>query len=100
MSLDFSKYEKLKEGNYYYKLGKVVNAVGLTIESAGPDAKLGDLCEMYPQDKNGSAVLAEVVGFKDKKTLLMPYEVGEGIGLGSMVKNIGEPFCVKVREDL
>ncbi len=100
MSFDFSKYEKLKDGTYYYKLGKVVNAVGLTIESAGPDAKLGDLCEIYPEEMGSKPVLAEVVGFKDKKTLLMPYEVVEGIGLGSMVKNIGEPFCVKVSDDL
>ncbi len=97
---DFSKYAKLKEGIYFHKLGKVVNAVGLTIESAGPDARLGDLCEIYPQNNEGEPVLAEVVGFKDKKTLLMPYELVDGIGLGSVVKNVGEPFCVKVGDNL
>lgn len=46
---DISKYEKLKEEDFCQKLGKVVNAVGLTVESAGPDARLGDLCEIYPE---------------------------------------------------
>ena len=97
---DFSKYEKLKTENYYLKMGRVVNAVGLTVESAGPDARLGDLCEIIPDEKSSESVLAEVVGFKDKKTILMPYEVVEGIGLGSIVKNVGEPFCVPVSDDL
>lgn len=97
---DISRYEKLKEEDFCQKLGKVVNAVGLTVESAGPDARLGDLCEIYPEDREGKAVLSEVVGFHDKKTILMPYEVVEGIGLGSIVKNVGVPFTVKVSDDL
>ena len=97
---DISRYEKLKEEDFCQKLGKVVNAVGLTVESAGPDARLGDLCEIYPENREGKAVLSEVVGFHDKKTILMPYEVVEGIGLGSIVKNVGVPFTVKVSDDL
>ena len=97
---DISRYEKLKEEDFCQKLGKVVNAVGLTVESAGPDARLGDLCEIYPEGREGKAVLSEVVGFHDKKTILMPYEVVEGIGLGSIVKNVGVPFTVKVSDDL
>lgn len=64
---DISRYEKLKEEDFCQKLGKVVNAVGLTVESAGPDARLGDLCEIYPEGREGKAVLSEVVGFHDKK---------------------------------
>lgn len=97
---DISKYEKLKEEDFCQKLGKVVNAVGLTVESAGPDARLGDLCEIYQENREGKAVLSEVVGFHDKKTILMPYEVVEGIGLGSIVKNVGVPFTVKVSDEL
>ena len=100
VTVDFSKYEKLKEENYYHKLGKVVNAVGLTIESAGPDAKLGDLCEIFPEGETARPVMAEVVGFKDKKTLLMPYETVEGIGLNCLVQNMGMPLSVKVSDDM
>lgn len=47
-TINFAKYNSLENQTYYKKMGKVVNIVGLTIESAGPDAKLGDLCCIYP----------------------------------------------------
>ena len=37
---------ELSDRNYFKSLGKVVKAVGLTIESVGPEAKLKDLCEI------------------------------------------------------
>lgn len=100
IKVDFDKYEKLKEYSYFHKLGKVVNVVGLTIESAGPDARLGDICRIFPEDKEAAPVMAEVVGFKDKKTLLMPYEAVDGIGLGCKVQNMGEPLSVEVGDDM
>lgn len=100
VAVDFAKYGKLREGTYYQKLGKVVNVVGLTVESAGPDAKLGDLCEIHPEDESLKPILAEVVGFKDKKTLLMPYEATDGIGLNCLVRNLGVPLSVRVSEDM
>lgn len=90
------KYEQLKNDLFFKRLGKVVNVVGLTIESAGPDAKLGDLCRIYKSGREGAYISAEVVGFKDSKTLLMPYEVTEGIGDGCVVENVGYPLSVKV----
>ena len=97
---DLGKYNRAKEGTYYKKLGKAVNVVGLTIESIGPDAKLGDLCKIYRSGREGSFILAEVVGFKDKRTLLMPYEVTDGIGGGCIVENEGYPLSVKVGDEL
>lgn len=100
VKINFEKYKKLKEGTYYHKLGKVVNVVGLTIESVGPDARLGDLCEIFPEGEGLKPVKAEVVGFKDKKTLLMPYESTEGIGLNCIVQNMGMPLSVEVSDDM
>jgi len=88
--------------------GKVVNVIGLTIESAGPDAKLGDICLIYPKKKdNESAInidakpsMAEVVGFKDNHVQLMPYENISGIGNGSIVENTDSPLRVNVGEGL
>lgn len=94
--MQFEKYEQLKNDLFFKRLGKVVNVVGLTIESAGPDAKLGDLCRIYKNGREGDFISAEVVGFKDAKTLLMPYEVTEGIGGGCVVENTGTPLTVKV----
>ncbi len=100
-SVNFVKYERAAEGIFYKMKGKVVNIVGLTIESLGPEAKLGDICLIYPDSKEEmKPVMAEVVGFKDKKTLLMPYEAVEGIGFGSMVENTGLPLTIQVSEDL
>lgn len=96
LSLDLNKYKRVEEQTFFRRLGKVVNVVGLTIESAGPDAKLGDLCRIFPNVEGAPPVMAEVVGFKDKKTLLMPYDKVDGIGLGSMVENTGRPLQVVV----
>lgn len=94
------KYLTVLNQTFYKKLGKVENVVGLTIESTGPDAKLGDLCRIYTDAKKQQYILAEVVGFKDKKTLLMPYEVTDGIGLGCIVENTNRPLSVPVGDYL
>lgn len=100
-AINFQKYNKVTEKVFYRKLGKVVNVVGLTIESAGPDAKLGDVCRILPESEEKVApILAEVVGFKDKKTLLMPYDAVDGIGLGCIVENTGYPLMIQVSDKL
>ena len=73
-NIDFAKYIALTGEKFFNVRGKVVNVVGLTIESAGPAAKLGDICMIYPviKDENTHPALAEVVGFKQGKNLLMP----------------------------
>ena len=98
--MDFDKYKKVCEKTFFKKLGKVVNVVGLTIESNGPDAKLDDLCRIIVDDEEDKYVLAEVVGFKDGKTLLMPFETTEGIGFGCVVENMGYPLSVPVGPEL
>ncbi len=98
--LDIEKYKSVTEQVFFRKLGKVVNVVGLTIESAGPDARLGDVCRIVPDSPGTEPVLAEVVGFRDRKTLLMPLDAVEGIGLGCSVENTGYPLTVAVSEEL
>ncbi len=99
--IDYEKYNKLINRTYFRKMGKVVNVVGLTIESAGPDAKLGDVCRILPGNESElPPIMAEVVGFKDKKTLLMPYGAVDGIGLGNIVENTDYPLLVQVSDAL
>lgn len=98
--IDFEKYKRAAEKTFYKKLGKVVNVVGLTIESLGPDARLADLCRIIPDDKRLEPIMAEVVGFKDGRTLLMPYDSTDGIGAGCMVENTGHSLTVKVGPEL
>lgn len=99
-SINLKKYYNLTDNTFYKKLGRVVKIVGLTIESVGPDAKLNDLCKIIADGEQDKYILAEVVGFKDKKILLMPFENVEGIGLGCMVENIGHPLSVPVGQEL
>jgi len=63
--------------------GKVTQVVGLVIEGYCPGAAVGALCEIYPI--GGGPIPAEVVGFKDNKTLLMPLGELRGVGLGSLI---------------
>ena len=98
--IDFSKYKTVTNDSLFKVKGKVVNVIGLTIESAGPVAKLGDICMISPGTGNAKPALAEVVGFKEGKLLLMPYQNVEGIGPGSSVENTGAPLTVKVDDSL
>lgn len=98
--INVSKYRKLLDKSFYKKLGKIENIVGLTISAAGPDAKLNDICKIHLNDENDTTILAEVVGFKDKKTILMPYESTTGLGVGCVVENLGYPLTVTVGDHL
>ncbi len=98
--LDLDKYRAVAEQTFFRKLGKVVNVVGLTIESVGPDARLGDVCRIVPDTEEAEPVLAEVVGFRENRTLLMPLDQVEGIRLGCSVENTGYPLTVTVSEEL
>ncbi|NLZ80523.1 MAG: flagellar protein export ATPase FliI [Clostridiales bacterium] len=97
---NLEKYKSLYEKSYIKKLGRVVKVVGLTIESVGPDANLNDLCIITPKNEDGQQVYAEVVGFRDKKVLLMPYGNVEGIGPGAMVESTGAPLTIPVGDHL
>jgi flagellum-specific ATP synthase len=82
--IDLNRYvpvvEKIRSIRFQ---GKVTQVVGLVIEGYCPDAAVGTLCEIYPQ--NGAPIPAEVVGFRDNKTLLMPLGELRGVGLGSLI---------------
>ena len=98
--MNLYKYDAVKQKTYFKRLGKVVNVVGLTIESNGPDAKLDDLCRIIVDKDENRFIMAEIIGFKDGKTLLMPFETTEGIGSGCIVENMGYPLSVSVGEDM
>lgn len=98
--VDVNKYLTLKQNKYYRKLGKVSKIVGLTVESIGPDARLNDVCRITQSDPEKPDVMAEVVGFRDNRILLMPFENVEGIGPGSIVENTGSVLKVPVGEQL
>ena len=96
--INFDKYNSVIDENLCRCLGRVENVVGLSIESKGPEARLGDLCRIYVGEEE--FILAEVIGFRDGKTLLSPYQSTDGISTGCKVENTGNPLMVTVSDAL
>jgi len=99
-TIDFNKYRTaLENEETLERAGRVTKIVGLAVEASGPASKIGDICEMYTL--NGARfVRAEIVGFRDGQTLLMPFGSVEGVGLGSYVVYTGTSLRVPVGKDL
>lgn len=100
MEIDRNKYLALTNETYFDCLGRVTKVVGLTIESVGPDAKLNDLCRIFVGDDRSQAVMAQVVGFRDKHLLLTPFDSVDGIGIGAVVENTKAPLSIPVGDEL
>ena len=97
--VDLMKYKQLLDKSFVSRMGKVSKVVGLTVESIGPDANTNDLCRIISTDHK-SEVIAEVIGFRDGRLLLMPFEPLAGIGIGSTVENLNTVHSVKVGNNL
>lgn len=98
-TIDFLKFKKTIEDTSLIEYrGKVSQIVGLTIESNGPAMDIGQLCKII--NRKGENILAEVVGFKDNKILLMPFYDMSGIGPDSKVVALGKSLTVKVNENI
>ena len=99
-TIDLSKYTtSLAKFDTLERAGRVTRIVGLAVEASGPSSKIGDICEMYTLDGERS-MRAEIVGFRDGQTLLMPFGSLEGIGLGSYVVYTGKALRVPVGDAL
>jgi flagellum-specific ATP synthase len=69
------------------RLGSVSEYHGLLVESIGPDVFVGELCEV----RSGSRpVAAEVIGIRNGRVLLMPYEDLRGVTYGAEVVATGK----------
>ena len=80
--------EALAQMMLYDEAGKVTKTLGLLYEAYLPGANLGSICEIFinEHDRETPPVEAEVVGFKDKRVYLMPYDEVTGINNDSIVK--------------
>ncbi|HTH12918.1 MAG TPA: flagellum-specific ATP synthase FliI, partial [Spirochaetia bacterium] len=99
MSL-FDKYVTTVEKTDPQKFfGRVSRVQGLMIESHGPQAILGELCqiELPTHDR---WVMAEVVGLHGQTVQLMPFEEVDGLEIGCRVKAMGETLQVPVSDKL
>jgi flagellum-specific ATP synthase len=98
--LDAARYiEHLRPIDPVRVNGKVTQVIGLTVESEGPDASVGDVCYIYPA-KSAKPLKAEVVGFRNNKVILMPLGDLHAIGPGCDVVGTGKPLTIQVGSEL
>jgi flagellum-specific ATP synthase len=79
--------------------GRVSDLIGLIVEATGLEAEVGEVCEIAT-GRGRAPVPAEVVGFRKRRTLLMPLGELHGIGPGNVVTATGEPVRVPVGDEL
>jgi flagellum-specific ATP synthase len=89
--------QRLSAGDFGAVFGRLTQATGLVLESICPSAFVGELavidCEPEP-------LLAEVVGFRDEATLLMPLGDLMGLRVGAKVRLTHRSLQVTVSENL
>ena len=88
-TIDIEKYRSFVEtSSFVKKTGKINRIIGLMIESDGPGVSIGSICTI--RSRTRPPVQAQVVGFRDNQTLLMP--LGDIYGI--------EPSCtIEVTEE-
>jgi len=91
--------DRIERAGTIKQTGRVVQIIGLVIESIGPAVSIGDLCQIE-NPETSQKIKTEVVGFRDNRILLMPYGSVSGITPGSTVISTGERFRIPVGEQL
>lgn len=79
--------------------GTVVKVAGPLVESTGPRAAVGEICPILSAG-GGEPIVAEVVGFRDHRLLLMAYGSMDGLRAGAEVRSTGRPLLAPVGEAL
>lgn len=87
--------QRVRQAQTVSYTGKIENIVGMSIEASGGRAAVGDICRIYNGDSGGQ-VMAEVVGFKNDRMLLMPYSDMSGISAGNFVRNTGRRLSLEM----
>ncbi len=91
--------DSLQGADLVRQYGKVRQVIGVVIESLGPNMAVGETCSISYK-RTAEPVLAEVVGFRDNKVLIMPLGELMGIGAGSDVVAHGAPLEIGVTDHL
>ncbi len=78
--------------------GRVTAVTGLVVEAVSPTVRHGEVVEIRRQ--GGAALLAEVVGIRDGRAILLPLGEPAGIGLDADVLALGRPLTLRAGEGL
>jgi flagellum-specific ATP synthase len=99
MTMLESYVEAVRSTDLCRRRGRVSSLIGLVIEATGLEAEVGELCTI-DAGRDKPAVAAEVVGFRERRTLLMPLGEMHGIGPGNAVSATGRSVQLPVGEEL
>lgn len=84
---DLTRYQKaVAQTTTLNPLGRMVQVIGLALEASGLNSQVGQVCEIL--NPNRPPLLAEVIGFRENRTLLMPLGERDGI----MPENLIRPL--------
>ncbi|MBC7658782.1 MAG: FliI/YscN family ATPase [Chitinophagaceae bacterium] len=67
--------------------GRVTDVVGTLIEATLPNSHVGSIVSIKAPDRR-EAILAEVVGFRKERVLLLPYSHLQGVSPGSTIEHV------------
>lgn len=96
MSFSLSRYtDAVRRADPLPLTGRVTRTVGLVVESRGPRARKGDLCEL-PRGGDEPPLTLEVVGFRDGHVLSVPLGDTTGIRPGDRIVARGAASSVQV----
>jgi flagellum-specific ATP synthase len=90
----------LRRTRPFEPMGLVRQVIGLVIETDGPPARMGDVCEIDTGDRHAPLLLTEVVGFRNDRLLLMPLGEMHALAPGMRVRNTGHSLRVAVGPEL
>lgn len=89
----------IKETRLVTIRGRVSQVIGMVLESLGPAIPIGSICEV-DVFKGNKQVLAEVVGFREGRVLLMPLGEMRGVEPGSIIRLTDGEATTPVSESL
>lgn len=79
--------------------GRLLASNGIVLEAHGPEASIGELCEVH-DTSTGESIKAQIVGFRDGSVVLMPLERMRQISMGARIHALGRGLDVPVGNEL
>jgi flagellum-specific ATP synthase len=77
--------QRLEEISPVTVTGRVVKAVGLTLEGTGLGASVGQRCHIF-SNRGQSILEGEVIGFREQRVVVMPFGAVRGIAAGNLIR--------------
>ena len=98
-TIDIKKYSSFIETNSFVKkIGKISRIIGLMVESDGPGVAIGSICTIKSRIR--PHILAQVVGFRNNQTLLMPLGDFDGVEPGCAIEATEEQPSFSVSSEM